>query len=206
MPDDWVNRNTLALIAQVDQFITALNNPGGLTASGLTGAQLTNLGTMNTALQTDHTDQLAKEAAFRASVDLTQADQAALTAEFRSLGRAANGNSAMTDAYRAAAGLTIRDLEPSPGDLPLIEDLAVIGRPNGNNFLDWGTPVGVAPGIVWEVQCALGATAPFGVVGATSRTDFLHEGAGAGVHRIYRVVATRGNRRGEPGNEAAVYG
>lgn len=206
MPQDWIKKNVLDLIAQIDKFVTALNNPGGTAASGLTGAQLTALGTLKTTLQTSYTDQLAKEAAFRSAVDKTHTDQIAATTSLRNLGRAANGYSAMTDAYRDAAGLTIRDTQPSPGDLPVIDDLAVVGRPNGNNFLDWGTPHGVAAGIVWEVQATTAVGEPFVIVGTTSRTDFLHEGAGAGTHRIYRVVATRGARRGEPGNEAAVYG
>ncbi|MEX2244292.1 MAG: hypothetical protein WD716_10660 [Fimbriimonadaceae bacterium] len=206
MAKDWVKPSTLALIAQIDKFVTALNNPGGTTASGLTVTQLTGLGTLKTTLQASYTDQLAKEAAYRAAVDTTRADQAAAAAEFRLQGRAANVNTEMTDAYRIAAGLTVRDTEPTPGALPVIADLAVVGRPNGNNFLDWGTPAGVAAGIVWEVEASTGVGQPFVIVGATSRTDFLHEGAGAGTHRIYRVVAKRGNLRGEPGNEAAVYG
>jgi len=206
MGKDWVKTNTLELIAQIDQFVTALNGAGGLAASGLTAAELTALGALKTTLQADYTDQLAQDAALEAAVDKTQTDQSAAAAMLRALGRAANGNSAMTDAYRAAAGLTIRDTEPTPGDIPVVVDLAVIGRPNGNNFLDWSIPAGIAPGIVWEIQAAPGVGQDFVIVGTTSRTDFLHEGAGAGVHRLYRVVAKRGNRRGEPGNEAAVYG
>jgi hypothetical protein len=35
-------------------------------------------------------------------------------------------------------------------------------------------------------------------------TKFVHEGAGAGVHRYYRVEPCRGTRRGEPSNVATV--
>lgn len=206
MATDWVPQNTLDLIAKIDQFDTALNNPGGTVASGLTGIQLTALATLGTDLDGFHTAQLAAEAAYRAAVDTTQAGQDAATAELRALGRAANAYSLMTDIYRNAAGLTVRDTEPTPGALPVVDDLAVVGRPNGNNFLDWSTPAGVAAGIVWEVEASPGVGQPFVIVGAISRTDFLHESAGAGTHRIYRVVAKRGSLRGEPGNEAAVYG
>jgi hypothetical protein len=139
-------------------------------------------------------------------VDNTVASQLAATNNLRLLGRAANSNTNMTDVFRNSAGLTVRDTEPTPGALPVVLDLAVVGRPNGNNFLDWGTPAGVAAGIGWEIESALGAAGAWLLVGSTSRTDFIHEGAGAGTHRLYRIVATRGNRRGEPGNEAAVYG
>ncbi|MEX2243385.1 MAG: hypothetical protein WD716_06005 [Fimbriimonadaceae bacterium] len=206
MPTDWVEKNTLALVAQINQFVTALNTGEGILASGLTAPQLTALGTLGTDLDDLYTAQLAAEAAFRAAVDATQAGYTAGATELRLLGRAANNYTEMTDEFRNAAGLTIRDTEPTPGALPVIDDLAVVGRPNGNNFLDWGTPAGVASGIVWEVQGSLGVGQPFAIVGAVTRTDFLHESAGAGTHRIYRVVATRGDQRGEPGNEAAVYG
>jgi len=204
MAKDWVKTNILELIAQINKFVTALNGAGGLAASGLTAPQLTALGAMATTLQADYTDQLAKQAAAAGAVDKTQTDQAAAAAELRNLGRAANGYSAMTDFYRDASGLTIRDTTPTPGDLPVVADLAVVGRPNGNNFLDWSIPAGIASGITWEIQAAPGVGQDFVIVGTTSRTDFLHESAGAGVHRLYRVVAKRGNRRGEPGNEAAV--
>lgn len=203
---DWVKQNVLALIAQIDKFVTALNNPGGTAASGLTAPELTGLTTKKTTLQTAYTAQLAAEAAFRAAVDATQAAQADASTTLRNLGRAANGNSTMTDFYRDASGLTIRDTTPTPGDLPIVADLAVVGRPNGNNFLDWSVPAGTVSGITWEVQASPGVGQDFVICGTTSRTDFLHEAAGAGVHRIYRVIAKRGNRRGEPGNEAAVYG
>ena len=61
-------------------------------------------------------------------------------------------------------------------------------------------------GIAWEVRTSPGVGGPWSVVVATSRTDFLHEGAGAGVHRISLIVAKRGSRRGEPENEAALCG
>ncbi len=206
MPNDWVSQNTLDLIAQIDQFVTALNNPGGIAASGLTVGQFTALTAAKTDLQTKYTAQLAAEAAFRSAVDATQASKDAAASLLRTDGRAANASTNMTDVFRNAAGLTVRDTEPTPGDLPVVEDLAVVGRPNGNNFLDWGSPADVAGGIVWEIQSALGTGGAWTIVGTTSRTDWLHEGAGAGVHRLYRVIAIRGSRRGEPGNEAAVYG
>lgn len=206
MPDDWVSQNAQALIAQIDQFVTALNNPGGLTASGLTAPNMTSLTNAKTDLQAKFTDQQAKEAAFRGAVDATEASQDTAEDLLRQFGRAANNNPNMTDTYRNAAGLTVRDTEPTPRPLPVVEDLAVVGRPNGNNFLDWSVPAGEGDGVTWEVETALGASGNWTVVGATSRTDFLHENAGAGTHRLYRVIAKRGNRKGEPGNEAAVYG
>ncbi len=206
MATDWVKQNSLDLIAQIDQFITALNTPGGIAASGLTAPQLTALGTKKTDLQTKYTAQLVAEAARSAAVDATKASQTLAANELRLLGGAARNNTNMTDPIRNAAGLTVRDTQPTPGVLPVVDDLAVTGRPNGNNFLDWGTPAGIADGIIWEIESALGSSGPWLLVGSTSRTDFIHEGSGAGVHRLYRVVAKRGDRRGEAGNEAAVYG
>lgn len=206
MPTDWIKKNPLDLIAQIDKFVTALNTLPGQGASGLTALQFTALTTAKTDLQTKYTAQLAAQAAASGAVDAAHTSYTSAANLLRTDGRAANGNTNMTDAFRDASGLTIRDTQPSPGDLPVIDDLAVVGRPNGNNFLDWGTPHGVAAGIVWEIQASPAVGDPFVIVGTTSRTDFLHEGAGAGVHKIYRVVATRGARRGEPGNEAAVYG
>lgn len=109
----------------------------------------------------------------------------------------------MTDAWRNAATLTVRDTTPSPGIIPLVEDLAVVGRPSGNNQLNWDSVPGNR-GVIWEVEASLGSSGNRVLVGATSKRSFLHEGAGAGTHRLYRIGARRGDNRGEPGNEAAV--
>lgn len=206
MRSDWVESKTPQLVAQILRFTDALNTVAGRAASGLAEARLDALRAMAEDLAGKYAGQLAAKAAFRAAVGATQAQHSGSKAELRTLGRAANAFTAMTDAFRNAAGLTIRDTVPTPGDLSVVENLAVVGRPSGSNFLDWSVSAEVRPGIVWQVFSALGASGAWELVGATTRTDFLHEGAGAGVHRLYRVVATRGNRAGEPGNEAAVYG
>lgn len=72
MATDWVKTKTLELIAQIGQFTTALNTPGGLAASGLTVGQMTDLGNANADLSAKHTAQLAAQAAAAGAVDGTQ--------------------------------------------------------------------------------------------------------------------------------------
>jgi hypothetical protein len=117
--------------------------------------------------------------------------------------RMASGSQNMTDLLRGAAGITIRDTDPSPRPLPLVSDLAAVGRASGNNFLDWSAAD--AAGVTWQVETADVDAGPWMVIGSTSATHFLHEGAGAGVTRKYRVIPKRGDRVGEPSNIAAVY-
>lgn len=200
---DWLSQEPPEACNQVDQFVAALNNPSGTTASGLTTAQLTGLAARATTLRASTADKLAKETAYTAAVEKEKDDYAVLAAEFRALYRAANSNLNMTDAFRGAAGMTIRDTEPGPRPLPEVTDAAAVGRPSGNNFLDWSAAD--SEGVTWQVETAPAEAGPWTVIGTTSRTDFLHEGAGAGTTRKYRVVPKRGNRVGEPSNIAAVY-
>ncbi len=189
---------------QIDQFTAALNNPGGLTASGLTAAQFTALTALNTSLKAASLAKVAAEGAYRAAVDTENAAAASAETALRAMGMTATNFTLMTDVLRNEATLTVRDTTPSPGILPLVEDLAVVGRPNGNNQLNWGSVPG-SRGVIWEVEASAGSSGNWVVLGGTSKRSYLHVGAGAGVHRLYRIVARRGDVRGEPGNEAAVY-
>ena len=200
---DWLSQEPPEACDQVDQFVTALNNPAGQTASGLTAAQFSGLSTQATTLRASTDDKLAKETIYAAAVEKEKDDYDAMAANFRTLYRAANSNTNMTDAFRGAAGMNIRDTDPDPRPLPVVTDLAFVGRPSGNNFGDWSAAD--SEGVTWQIETAPAEAGPWTVIGTTSRTDFLHEGAGAGVTRKYRVVPKRGNRVGEPSNVAAVY-
>jgi hypothetical protein len=204
MPD-WVRQNPRDLIAQIDTFVAALNNVDGLAASGLTAPQFVTLLSLRDELLTlcDETDVAL--GIYRGKVDARDAKQETVEANLRSMGMSATANIGMTDELRAAATLTVQDTEPSPGIITVVDDLAVVGHPNGNNALDWSAPAG-STGLIWEVEMSMGSSGAWNVVGATSKTRYLHEEAGAGVHRLYRIVGRRGDIRGEPGNEAAVYG
>lgn len=193
------------MIGQINRFVNALNSVPGMAASGLTPAQFAELSSNATDLLAKQQAVSVAEAAYRAAVNERDAAQALARRNLRLYGMSASNNINMTDVYRSAAGLTVRDKKPSPRPLPEVHDLACQGQPNGNNFLNWGRVPG-ATGVIWEVECALGASNDWLLIGATTRTDFLHEKAGAGVHRLYRVVARRGNRRGQAGNLASVYG
>ncbi len=203
MPRDWVATEAPKLLLQIDKFLTALNNAGGQAASGIPAAQFTALQTARADLNTAINDRVAKEAAFRTAVDVQTARQATAETQLRNLGRAANNALGMTDALRTSAGLTIRDRNPSAAPLPLVQDLTVIGRPNGNNFLDWTGDTGGS--LRYLIFVKNDTTGDWTLVGSVSNTDFLHRNAGAGVPRVYRIVAQRGKREGEPGNEASVY-
>ncbi|MFY9233774.1 MAG: hypothetical protein WAO58_04855 [Fimbriimonadaceae bacterium] len=203
MRKDWLNPEPAAGCDQADQFITALNNPGGQAASGLTAGNFATLAGLVATLRASTDDKLVQEGIYRAAVAKERADHRLFKGQFRTFYRMANNNINMTDAIRGAAGLTIRDTEPSPRAMPKVTDLAAVGRPSGNNFLDWSAAGGV--GVTWQVETAPSEGGPWTIVGTTSRTDFVHEGAGAGVARRYRVVPKRGARSGEPSNVAAVY-
>ncbi|HYE94656.1 MAG TPA: hypothetical protein VD962_00475 [Rubricoccaceae bacterium] len=203
MASSGLPRNPAALADHADGFVAALNTPAGQAASGLTAAQFTALSTAMTDLRTFVGERETAAATYRAAVEKVEGQQETAEALYRDLRRQANGHTAMTDELRALAGLPIRDDTPSPGALPAVDDLTAVGRPSGSNFLDWSGPTG--GGLRYEVFTRLAAGGEWTLVGSSTSTDFLHQEAGAGVARYYRVVARRGERAGEPSNEAAVY-
>lgn len=196
-------RNADELARHVARFIDALDNPAGHTASGIDAADFTALGADFDTLHDDLKAQREAEAAHRAAVEKAQGSRRTAEARYRALRQQAGNHTAMTDALRASAGLTVRDREPSPGALPEILDLAAFPRPNGSTRLTWTGPTGGS--LRYEVFSHLGADAAWVLVGSATATQFTHEKAGAGVHRTYHVQACRGRRRSEPSNLASVY-
>ncbi|WP_395139879.1 hypothetical protein, partial [Armatimonas sp.] len=86
------------------------------------------------------------------------------------------------------------------GQIPGVDDLVCKPRPSGDNFLDWSGPTG--SGITYDIETRTGPGQPWEKIGYTTRTAWLHENAGAGIHREYRIVPQRSGRSGEPSNAA----
>jgi hypothetical protein len=196
-----VPRTPLALAAATDQFITALGTAGGLAASGLTAAQLTDLGNLATAVRNAETARDEAEGTYRAAVQAADGAHEALETRYRTLRSQADKHSNMTDELRAQAGIGTPDPLPGP-DLPTVTDLAASRRAAGVVFLDWSGPSG--SNLRYEVFVRENDEAPWDLVGSASATDFTHEGVATGSHRQYQVVACRGERRGDPSSIAAL--
>lgn len=196
-------RNPIELADHADDFVAAIGTAGGLTASGLTAAQITALSGAMTALRNADGARDTAEVAYRAAVEGVEVAQRTAEALYRDLRQQANNHTNMTDTLRQQARLTVRDTEPTPGDLPAITDLTALGRPSGTNFLDWSGPTGGS--LRYEVFSSPAGGGPWTLVGSATTTEFLHRDAGAGTTRHYRVIARRGDLEGEPSNEASVY-
>ena len=202
---DWVKATPHELVAQIRMLVSALDNPAGMAASGLDAAAFAELTSNAADLEAKVKAVMAAEAAYHSAIRERNVSFKLGGKNLRRYGVSAGRYTNMTDPLRRKAGLTVPDRKPSPGALPMVQDLVCLGKQNGNNFLNW-SPMPGGRAVIWEVECSLGSSGEWFLVGATSRTDFLHEGAGAGTHRLYRVIARRGNRRGDPGNIASVYG
>lgn len=204
MPKDWVEREARALILQTDQFINVLTDTPKRNASGLTAAQHTSLQTHKDSLTQFSDAKIQAEATYRAAVQAEQAGVEVLQRELRSLGQIAQSAPAMTDALRAELGLTIaKQTGPGAGEIPIVDDLVCLPRPNGRNFLDWSGPTG--GGISYIIESRTSVSTAWERVDFTTKTAYLHENAGAGIHREYRIVPRRSDRDGTPSNTATAY-
>src|SRR5690606_17536471 len=140
MPRSDLPRVPADLAAHAARFTAALDTPEGHAASGLTPAQLADLGADVGALRDALRDQRTAEAAYRAATAAVRAAHRNAEARYRALRRQANNHSAMTDVLRKHAGLTVRDRELSPGYLPEIVYLTAHPRPSGAVRLKWTGP------------------------------------------------------------------
>ena len=75
-------------------------------------------------------------------------------------------------------------------------DLAAVGYSNGINALDWVS--GNIPGTVtFAIECKIGDTSPYVLVGTTTQQKWIHEGVTPGQFYQYRTraQAARGSFR-----------
>lgn len=205
MPNfDWIATTPRELVVQIGHFLAALDTEAGRTKSKLTKAQFDELRTNLSALTAQIETKEGAETALAAAQKTLDLGYDATAALFRTVGREAQGSSLMDDPTREAAGLTVRkNTSKGFGEIPVVEDLICKPRPSGDNFLDWSGPTG--GGITYDIETRAAEGKPWEKIGYTTRTAYLHESAGAGVHREYRIVPQRSGRSGKPGNVAAAY-
>jgi len=204
MEKDWVAQNSRDLLRQISRFLEAIDTPDGQAKAKLTPAQLLVLHNKQSALLDACDLRDSAEATFSASVRTQSEAHSAAASELRNLGRAAQSSESMDNPTREAAGLTIRQRTgKGNATIPVVEDLICRPRPSGENFLDWSGPTG--GGITYNIECRTAAGQPWVLVGYSTRTAYLHEEAGSGVHREYRVIPQRSGRAGSPSNAATAY-
>ena len=133
---DYLPRNEAELLDWLKQFAAWMTLHGA--DHGFTLAEITDVQTRVTALETAYEECGIKETAYRAGVQLkkhTFSDAVAITrADVKRL----QADPAMTDADRADAGITVPDTQPTATDP---ESIRAIPRPLLE--LDWSIPLQV---------------------------------------------------------------
>jgi len=201
MNNDWISHNPRELLRQITRFLEAIDTPTGQAKSKLTPAQLTVLHERQSALLDACDMRDSAEAAFNTAVRTQSGAYDAAASELRGLGKAAQASSTMDDPTREAAGLTIpKRTGKGNAAIPVVKDLICQPRPGGDNYLDWSGPTGT--GITYNIEQRTSPDQPWAFVGYTTRTAYIHEDAGAGIHREYRIVPQRTGRAGTPSNTA----
>lgn len=198
-------RSPAGLADAIDRFTTALGTRDGASASGLTAddlaAQTANVAAIRAAI----TARDAAEAPYRAAVKALEKAYDSAEDAFRPVRRQAANHAAMTPDMRALAGLPATGARTMAAPLPAVTDLTAVPLPSGSVALDWTGPTGGS--LRYEVFAVAldedGGT--WGLIGSATATDFVHRDAAPGARSAYRVEAVRGERRGEPSNEASVY-
>ncbi len=200
---DWVKRDPLELVAQVDLFITGMNTPTGLAASNLIAAQFTALDAERDTVDNLRIARDNAKGILDAAQDALDDGVDGLRGSFRGMGNQARHATGMTDPLLSLAGLPVDDTTPSPAPLVVLNDVVVLPRPSGSNLVDWTGPTG--GGLLYLIFSRKETEAEWTLIGSVTRTEFLHVAAGVGVRRHYRVVSQRGDRTSEPSNVATAY-
>jgi hypothetical protein len=205
MKKDWIADGDEAFLAQVEQFLAALDTEEGRAATGLSAAQLAALRVQATGYGGSLGTRRTHEAAWRDAVRDANSRRDVLEDELRPLARVAQNAVAMTDGLRTAAGLPLRDVESSGAPaIPTITDLTALTATSGKNFLDWSGPTGA--GITYLVYGKKAGQTEFALLDAVTSTEYSHTGAGLGVHWLYHILPKRRGLTGAPSNEVSVYG
>ncbi len=128
--------------AWVANFVTYAS--ANMAALGLVPADLTPISSAQTTFNADFADHFAARAAAQAAKQAKDQARAALTANIRPLVRRLQASTQVTDAEKAALGITVRDAEPSPIGPPTTAPLVSIECGNRLQhtlrFVDSATP------------------------------------------------------------------
>ena len=200
---DWVKRDPLELVAQIDLFITGMNTTEGRAASNLTATQFTALQALRDELDAFRIVRDNAKGVLDGAQDSLDDQVDETRGSYREMGGQAQHSTGMTDPLRSVSGLPVHDSAPSPAVLPVLDDVVVLPRPSGSSLVDWTGPTG--GGLLYLVYSRKDTETEWTLVGVVTRTEFLHVGAGVGVKRHYRVVSQRGDRTSEPSNIATAY-
>lgn len=172
------------------------------TTYGATLTQVTNLNAANNALGTDVVNTEAAKEAYRAAVQVQNADKATLVANIALLARQAYNKAGITDAQIAATGLAIHDHSPSPITPSQPAGLAATAFADGSVFLKWtkNNPYGVNFFIEASVDGG-----PWTQVYATKRGSIKLYGFAPGTPTSFRIKAENRGLVSAPSNESVIY-
>ena len=95
------------LLVEMDRFLLAMDTLEGQAASGIPAAELKALRARRDALAGANIDKRAKEAAWKASVQVSRESRSEVVKVFRKQRRAASNALGMTNDLRARAGLPL---------------------------------------------------------------------------------------------------
>lgn len=107
MATDAIPADDDNLLVELDRFLLALDTPEGRAASGISAAELASLRALRTSLGAANADKRAKEAAWKASVQVSRDARGEAVKVFRRQRRAASNALGMTNDLRARAGLPL---------------------------------------------------------------------------------------------------
>ncbi len=157
-----------------------------------------------TELDSDISDQTAKQAAAKAAT--TKLGQTRKNADklVSLLKRTMKSNAAFTSDKYVEFGFDADDLTPSAVVLQAPQNLTVKGFSNGTNELKFDRN-GNKTGTVFIIEGKVGESANYSIIGTTTKTSYRHAGQKPGVKIVYRIRAQRGEQFSEYGNEAVIY-
>jgi hypothetical protein len=148
-------------------------------------------------------NDLAQDAA-KASTAALSAGLASGQGSGRALIRLTNGKAVATPDLIVAAGMKVKDTDPTAINPVAPSDLVVTARADGTHFMQWKAN-GNKSGTLYLPHVKVGDATAWTLLEPTTKTSFQHTGNTPGVKATYMVKARRRDITGPESNIAVVY-
>ncbi len=175
-----------------------------LAALGLVAADLTNVSSDKTNLDSSISNNKTKQAEAKSAAENKRNVRKKFETDARIVVRKIQANPTIPSDLKAKLGITVKDSHPSPLNPISPKDAIANPNVNGTNKISWdrnGNPQGTI--FIVESQEKLGDN--WVLIGTTNKTSFEHLHQQPGKSKYYRVRAQRNDVTSEPSNETVVY-
>lgn len=170
----------------------------------VTAEELTKMNTKTSDYETKNEGVIAAKGTYANAVEAKDMSREDLLDYYMKLIGRFQNTEGIPDNLKREAGLTVKDMQPTPLHPYEPKNLTAKAKSNGDVDLDWERGEN-KQGMQFVVELRKKDAVDFTMVDIVTATKYVHKGQTPGENQTYRIRARKGDSYSDPSNEATVY-